>query len=251
MLVYPVALAVALIMVPLTRGSYRRLAQLQLHHVWALLVALAIQVALEFDVVPQRLDGSLGFGLLMASYALILAFCFVNFNKRGFGVLAVGVLMNTVAVGVNRGMPYTVAKGETPVTTIKHHPETSRDLLPFLGDIIVLPEPWRSTLSFGDLVIAVGLVDVCYAASRRPRRVSGDDEGGMGRRAAEPEPVLPPPPEPVVIPAETIDLVERPVPAAGDDERVPVASDGTPVRTLWRAGAGGTTVASDGPAGGR
>jgi hypothetical protein len=63
-----------------------------------------------------------------------------------------------------------VADGERKETTVKHRPEKSSDLLPELGDYIVLGSPVDASISFGDLVIAVGLIDLTYRASRRPRR---------------------------------------------------------------------------------
>ena len=58
---------VALVVVLVTRGSFSQL-------FWMVLVALAIQILLAFvDIPANRLD-DLGFGLVMASYAFLLAF---------------------------------------------------------------------------------------------------------------------------------------------------------------------------------
>ena len=52
--------------------------------------------------------------------------------------------------------------------------ERPSDRLTFLGDIILVPA-LRQSLSFGDLIMLVGLVDVLFHCSRSPatrRRVS-------------------------------------------------------------------------------
>ncbi|MFZ4584335.1 MAG: DUF5317 family protein [Acidimicrobiia bacterium] len=168
-LIYPIAVAGALLLVPITRGSFRQLAQLRVHHLWALFLGAALQIALEFDVVPTQYRNTIGFGILMASYALLLAFCFGNFGTRGFGVIALGVVMNTVVIGVNRGMPYVVQPGERRVVTVKHRPETAADRLTVLGDTIPLPDPLAITISLGDIVVALGLVDLVFWGSRKPK----------------------------------------------------------------------------------
>jgi len=54
--------------------------------------------------------------------------------------------------------------------TVKHHPRQPGEQLLFLSDIIILRDPYDVVMSFGDLIIAVGLCDVAYNASRDPRR---------------------------------------------------------------------------------
>jgi len=53
--------------------------------------------------------------------------------------------------------------------TVKHHPQQPDDKLRFLSDIIVLEHPYDTVLSFGDLILAVGLCDLAFNASRRPK----------------------------------------------------------------------------------
>ncbi|MGH7358589.1 MAG: DUF5317 family protein, partial [Acidimicrobiia bacterium] len=102
-------------------------------------------------------------------YALILAFCILNLRVRGMTIVAIGVAMNALVIGLNQGMPVDT-DGGTVETTAFHRAEQDDDLLPFLGEIVPLPEPFDQMVTFGDLVIAVGLVDAAYHASRRPAR---------------------------------------------------------------------------------
>ena len=63
--------------------------------------------------------------------------------------------------------------------TTKHHAERPSDKLTFLGDIILVPA-LRQSLSFGDLIMLVGLVDVLFHCSRNPatrRRVASTPPG--------------------------------------------------------------------------
>ena len=72
-----------------------------------------------------------------------------------------------------RDQPITTASGRhirKPITPdVKHRRRTqSSDLLPFLSDIIWLPKPFDDeAISFGDLILAVGICELAYFSSRR------------------------------------------------------------------------------------
>jgi Family of unknown function (DUF5317) len=170
---------VALVVVLVTRGSFSQLFRLPIQSIWMVLVALAIQIVLAFvDIPSARLD-DLGFGLVMASYAFLLAFCFVNLRISLMWVIGLGIALNALVIGLNQGMPtrdneVTTRSGRTieePIErTAKHRPESSDDLLPFLGDRLQVPEPIDEVISIGDVVIGLGIILVCYQGSRQRRR---------------------------------------------------------------------------------
>jgi hypothetical protein len=173
-----IAGGVAIAIVLVTRGSFRQLLALRIQSIWMAVLALGIQIALEFVDVPKDRIDDLGFGLLMGSYALLLAFCFVNLRVSGMWIVTLGIALNTTVIGLNQGMPtrdeeVTTSSGRTvekPVErTVKHRPESGDDLLPFLGDQIVAPEPVDEVISVGDIVLAFDIVTVCYFGSRRRR----------------------------------------------------------------------------------
>jgi hypothetical protein len=178
MLVLGIAVAIALVLPLLTGGSYSRLVMTDWRWSGALFVGLGIQLALEFLPIPESRWDDLGFGLLLTSYALIIAFCARNVLLRGMAIVLIGVACNTLVIGLNHGMPVDLppdlAKKDMFEPTVKHHPQDAEDRLTFLGDMIILRSPFDAALSFGDLIIAVGLCDVTYHASRRrkPRRDS-------------------------------------------------------------------------------
>jgi hypothetical protein len=172
---FVVTIGVAVIIVIVTGGDFRELVRLRVTGVWLLFAGLGIQVALEFVDFEKSQIETIGYGVLMVSYAFILSFCFANLNLRGFGVIAVGIGLNALVIGLNQGMP-TVAIGndahgnriEKPVEqTVKHRPESDDDLLDFLGDRIVFPEPLDTVVSFGDLIMAVGICELAYTGTRR------------------------------------------------------------------------------------
>jgi hypothetical protein len=203
---------VALVVVLVTRGSFSQLFRLPIQSIWIVLVALAIQILLAFvDIPADRLD-DLGFGLVMASYAFLLAFCFVNLRISLMWVIGAGIALNALVIGLNQGMPtrdneVTTRSGRTieePIErTAKHRPESDDDLLPFLGDRLRVPDPVDEVISIGDVVIGLGIILVCYqasrvrrpAASRRSKRTARI-AARMRQREATPQEQLPLPTEP-------------------------------------------------------
>lgn len=168
---------VAVLVVVVTGGSFLQLAQLPVRVPALLFVGLALQVLLTvIDVPDDRLD-DLGFGLLLASYVLLLAFCALNARITGLAIIGVGVALNALVIGLNQGMPTRPYERERAGQIVhvpierdaKHRPEEPDDRLVFLSDQIVPPDPIDEVISVGDLVIAGGLIVLCYAGSRRDR----------------------------------------------------------------------------------
>jgi Family of unknown function (DUF5317) len=184
-------LIAAALVVVVTFGSFGQLSRLKIAAPWLLFLALGIQIALEYIELSEAQIDTIGYGALMLSYALLLAFCLVNLSTMGFGVIAIGAAMNMLVIGLNQGMPTklvgTNAEGdrvrETFERTVKHRPESDDDLLGFLGDTIVLPEPFDAAISFGDLVISVGICELAYFDSRR-RRGRGRQSSPRSARSA-------------------------------------------------------------------
>ena len=185
---------VALVVVLVTRGSFNQLFRLPIQSIWMVLVALAIQILLAFvDIPANRLD-DLGFGLVMASYAFLLAFCFVNLRISMMWIIGLGIALNALVIGLNQGMPtrdneVTTRSGRTieePIErTAKHRPESGDDLLPFLGDRLQVPAPIDEVISIGDVVIGAGIILVCYQGSHVRRRRSSSRRSERMARIAE------------------------------------------------------------------
>jgi len=174
MLALGLALLVALLVPLFTHGSYKRLLGTDVHWGWILAAGLAIQIVLEFASAPRRYWHNLGFGLLVASYVLVLAFCARNLVLRGMSIVLIGIACNALVIVCNQGMPVKFPPEWRDQTwtqaTVKHHPQQPGERLLVLSDIIIVKEPFDTVLSYGDLILAVGLCDVAYNASRDPQR---------------------------------------------------------------------------------
>jgi hypothetical protein len=165
----------ALILPVLTRGSYRKLLGGRWHWGSLLFFGLALQFAAGLLDPPASGVHRFGFGVLVASYVLVLGFVLRNAVRTGMMIVAIGIAANFVAIVVNQGMPVEVpndwiATGGV-TTTVKHHPATSDDSMRALSDIIVLRD-LDEVISFGDLILAAGMLNVTFHASRKPRTLS-------------------------------------------------------------------------------
>ena len=180
----------ALIVVLVTGGSFRELGRLHFTGLWLLFAGIALQAALEFIDIPKDQFETVGYGILMVSYALVLAFCFSNLQTRGFGLISIGIALNALVIGLNQGMPTTPIGNDAagnrvrePIEqTVKHRPQSDDDLLPFLDDRIILPEPFDEVFSFGDLIMSVGICELGYFGTRRRRRRGGRGQARAGTR---------------------------------------------------------------------
>lgn len=178
MIFFVLVIAVAMLVVPLTKGSFQRLSQLQFRHLWVLLVALIVQVLLELVTFPKDRMEDLGVAILLGSYLMIFAFCWINRKVKGLPLIAFGIACNVLVIALNLGMPTTKEQHTVdgrvvyvPIEqTVKHRPEDGDTLLPFLGDVMTLPGSPNTPFSIGDIIIGVGIVDLCFEASRVPRR---------------------------------------------------------------------------------
>ena len=171
-----VTLALALGIALLSGGSLHRVLETRLQASWAMFGALAVQVAL--DLFWSGPATGLTHLLLAFSYLLLIGFCAANLTLKGMTVVAVGIALNALVITINGGMPIRTDSGFQ--ATVKHHAEGPSDSLTFLGDIIVL-RPLNQALSFGDLIMLVGLVDVLFHRSR---------PAGGRRRLMVPEPAV-------------------------------------------------------------
>jgi Family of unknown function (DUF5317) len=176
--------AAATLIVVATRGSWRRLAHLPIQGSLLFVTGVLIQATLDLvEFTPNAIETA-GYACLMLSYVFLLAFCLVNLPLRGMGVIAAGIALNTIVIGLNLGMPTRAVRIEDgqqvakPIEqTVKHRPESPDDLLGFLGDKILLPTPLDTLISIGDIVIVVGVCELAYFGSHQRRRRSRYRDG--------------------------------------------------------------------------
>jgi hypothetical protein len=175
---FAATIALAIIVIVATKGSFERLSRLKFRMLWLLLLGLAVQIVLEVVKFPKDRIENLGFAILLLSYVAILSFCFVNRSVRGMTLIAIGVALNVLVIALNQGMPTKDDVHErngkevhVPIEqTVKHRPRQDDDLLAFLGDVITAPGFPNQQFSIGDIVMGLGIVDLCFEGSRVPRR---------------------------------------------------------------------------------
>jgi hypothetical protein len=175
-LVYAIALLAAVLVVPLTKGSFRVLAHMPIARGWMLFAGLGLQIGLDYLDLPRARYDDVGLAILLASYVLIIGFAFSNLRLGGMAIILIGISLNAVVIALNAGMPYTAPAGERAEVTVKHRPEKPNDVLPVLSDRIAIGDPFNVAMSFGDIIIAAGLIDLCYQNSRRKRHEAVIDE---------------------------------------------------------------------------
>lgn len=148
------------------------------------------------QLAAARIDGGGGTIVLAASFGCLLAFAVANMAIVGMWLVATGIGLNVVVIGLNGGMPVrptalvaaglAAPGGEADVRLgTKHHLERPSDRLVGLGDIVPV-RPLREVLSFGDLVAAVGAADVAAhllapAGGRRVRKAGDPNRVGAAR----------------------------------------------------------------------
>lgn len=176
--VVAVAIAVGISIAVLTGGTLARILDSRIRWPVLLFVAFGAQLVLGLWSPADGWPNALGFGVFVGTLAALLVFCALNLHLTGMSIVLLGAALNLSVVALNGGMPVRLA-GDAPSnrvaaleTSATHLPEDDADALSFLGDIIVLPDPVDRSISFGDLILGVGLVDVLVHASRHRKRAA-------------------------------------------------------------------------------
>jgi hypothetical protein len=170
-----IAALACLVSVPLAGGQLSRLGALDLHAVWAVFAAAAIQVAIT-SAAPGG-SHALHAGLHGLSYVLVGWFVLANRRLAGMPILVLGTALNALAIAVNGGvMPASATAlriaGIHPSAGFENSAALTHAHLRYLGDVIPVPGPWPigNVLSVGDLVIVAGALVLVHAVCRPRRR---------------------------------------------------------------------------------
>lgn len=183
----------------LAGGRFSRLGDLRIRWAWAIFLGFALQAALmlltrRYGLAPaMRWSGAAA----IVSYLFIFIGLAANIRSRYFQVIAVGVVMNFLAVAANGGhMPVDrqalIRSGETQLVTMldqgrsgKHALLTPTTRLAFLGDRLLLPPPYPRpcVFSLGDIPITLGICALLLAGMgafglRTPSPPGGEEVGG-------------------------------------------------------------------------
>jgi len=110
--------------------------------------------------------GAVPLGLLLAGYALLVAFALANARLPGMILVAAGLAANMTVMALDGGMPVRgVAAGAH--LGLRHHPEGPGDRLRGLADVVHLG--WLDqTVSAGDVCLSLGAATVAWIALDPP-----------------------------------------------------------------------------------
>ena len=201
------AVVLGLVIGVLSGGRLARLTGVDVHHTPLAVAGFVLpMIATRLD--PPAPEAWVAIGLLC-----VAAFAASNLHLVGMGVVLVGVLCNLAPIVVNGHFPVdpdaVIAAGlatEASIGTIElsggRALAEADDHLRFLGDVIPVPVSGQ-VLSFGDLIILVGLVDVAahLVMRRRRRRIHPRGSSAVLRSINTAKPVhdwgAAPPPTPV------------------------------------------------------
>lgn len=182
LLLYFVALGVLV-----GRLSGGRLAALETVHFrwWGIaLGGLAFQLLLFSDPVAERVGGAGPILYVLSSIAVVVALL-PNLRQPGFALIGLGAMLNLAAITANGGfMPsdpaaWVALDGAGILPTAAYTNSAlihSGTLLPFLGDVFVLPRPlpFANVFSLGDLLIGVGATWFLIRTMHRPAPAGSD-----------------------------------------------------------------------------
>jgi hypothetical protein len=166
------ALALALVTVPLTGGSLARLADVRFAATPAIVAAIAIQVVV-ISVAPGGAP-ALHDALHLVSYALAGWFVIANRRIPGIVPLALGGALNLVAIAANGGvMPASrsaLHAAGLPADTgaFANSASLAHPRLAWLGDVFATPPHlfFSNVFSVGDVVLALGAFVLLHNAAR-------------------------------------------------------------------------------------
>jgi hypothetical protein len=165
-----VVFLVVLVSVPLARGRLSALGDLQLRMPGLAVAGIVAQVVIV-SIVPEGLGG-VHQAVHLLSYALLGACAWANRRIPGVPFIALGGLLNVIAIAANGGvMPLdpalvvhaTQEGGHGFVNSgVVEHPR-----LLFLGDIFATPRDWplANVYSIGDFVILLGVFVLLHRVS--------------------------------------------------------------------------------------
>src|SRR4051812_32271351 len=164
------AFLLLLVTVPVAGGRLSRLEEVRIRGLWLVALAFAIQVLLV-TVFPSG-HPTLHRAAHIATYGLAAACILRNLDLRFVWVVAVGGLLNFIAIAANGGvMPASQsaldtaglnASSDFANSDLVRHPH-----LGFLGDVFATPTGWpgANVFSVGDALMLVGALLVLHAAT--------------------------------------------------------------------------------------
>lgn len=164
--------------VPLFGGRLRRLASLDVSHLWIVWVAMIVQTVL-LEIPTIHLSAVVGQIVHLATYAAAFGFIVLNRHVPGALMIGVGAACNAAAIAANGGvMPASPGAWETAGLpelsglAFENSNINSDANLAFLGDVFAIPAGWplANVFSIGDVIIVVAATYLAHVWCRRTAR---------------------------------------------------------------------------------
>ncbi|MEA2621261.1 MAG: hypothetical protein QOH61_171 [Chloroflexota bacterium] len=191
-------LAAGLILGRLAGGRVAGIGSVEFRWVPLAVGGLLVQVALFAQPVAARI-GDMGPPLYVASTVAVLCALLRNVRLPGLAVVAVGAVLNLIAIVSNGGfMPsspeaWAALNGVGVVPTADYSNSAligPGTLFPFLGDVFYLPRPipFANVFSIGDVLIGVGVAYLLVRAMQgRASRAAAEPVRSRGSRLGLPQ----------------------------------------------------------------
>lgn len=167
-----VALLAGLLLGLARGGHVSGLLGIRIRGAWLALAAAVTQSLLRGPAGDHLgLSAELRVMLWLVSAAGVMAVAAANIRTPGMSLVFTGFLMNAIVIAFNRGMPVTeralrIAGGDASETNLSGFYTLARPgtRVPWLGDAIPLAGPVavRSVLSFGDILLLMGVTWIVY-----------------------------------------------------------------------------------------
>ena len=171
-----VATAVGMLSVKLFGGELKRLASVELHHLWLIWATLVVQT-LIFQLPASVLSDVWYQVIHLATYVASFVFLWMNRHIPGALIIGVGAACNAAAIAANGGVmpasPAAWARAGLPVFQNFENSNVVADArLAMLGDIFAIPASWplSNVFSIGDVLIVLGGTYFAHVCCRRPSR---------------------------------------------------------------------------------
>jgi hypothetical protein len=182
MLTIAVVVIVTAAIAVLRGGSLHALAATRVRWLWIVYVAFVVQLGASLWS-PDWLTDTGALVVVLGSNTAIAAFLLLNRHLPGTAIAAVGLALNIVVIAANGAMPVSERAVEiagtgsiTEDAGVKHERLDDSTVLPWLADVIPVPL-FRTIISVGDVVLAIGIAYFVFAQSMSERRSERPVEG--------------------------------------------------------------------------
>ena len=157
---------------------WKRLARLDLHHIWLVWTGFLTQVIVFQWIAPHMAESHVKL-IHLGTYAILVTFIVLNRHIPGAWMIALGTAFNLIAIVANGGsMPASrwaleYAGKHIPSEAFQNSAALAHPKLLFLGDVFALPYgvPLANVFSVGDVLIVLGGTYLAHVWCSQPHEL--------------------------------------------------------------------------------